>query len=97
MKGNNVTLQELIEIATPFDPSSHSKQFFLERITPDLEKQFSEQYTEEFENLITERGVYFITDFSTRRVYTKPKIKLSLCGKENLPTISINFEVRSLL
>ena len=71
MKTDNVTLKELIKIATPFDPSSHSRENFLDRITPELEQQFSEQYTEEFENLIKERGVYFITDFSTRRIYTK--------------------------
>ena len=97
MKNSNVTLKELIEIATPFDPTAHSRENFLERITPELEQQFSEQYTEEFENLIKEKGVYFITDFSTKKIYGESKIKLSLCGKDKLPTISLKCELgRSL-
>lgn len=89
MKDSNKTLKEWVKIAQPYDPSAHSRESFLERITPNLEEQFSEQYTEEFGKLIKERGVYFITDFSIRRVIREPKIKLSLCGKEELPTISL--------
>ena len=92
MKTDNVTLKELIEIATPIDKTAYTRENFLSRITPELEKDFSEKYTEQFKRLIEEKkAVYFIINFTKAKIMTSnPTIKLSTCGKEELPTISLN-------
>ena len=91
IKENSTTLRELIELATPFDESSHSKEVFLQKITPELEEEFSEKYTEEFKKMIQKKGLYFIVNISKiKTIAEKTTIKLSTCGPENVPTISLN-------
>lgn len=91
MSKDNVTLKALVQIAKPYDESSHCKETFLKNITPELEKQFAAQYSEEFEKQIEEKGVYFIVNHLKGRFGDdKPTIKLIMCGREKLPTISLN-------
>jgi len=94
MKNN--CLRSLIEIATPIDPTTHSRKTFLEIIeqNPQLEDNFRRQCTIEFMLSIKEKGIYIIVD----RVKNKqlfgdltPSIRLGYCGQEELPTITLDY------
>ena len=91
-----MNFMELVEIATPYDGSSHCKDTFIELIrdNPQLEEIFNAKYTEEFEKEVQKKGISFILNNSSakRRIRIK-KITLSIyyCGMEKKPVISIDY------
>jgi hypothetical protein len=93
MKYDNMTLKEVAKIAQPYDPASHSRDYFEEKIrkNPQLESDFQQQFTEYYRKIAEEKGLFFITNwYMDRRVNSsKTEIKLELCGPNKLPVISI--------
>jgi len=88
--GNFPTLRALIEIATPYVECSYVKEHFLQNITPELEEQFVELYTEEFEKAMEAKGLYFIVNYpKSSFVRRDPSIRLFMCGRDELPTIAL--------
>lgn len=99
MKNNNekvaTTLMELAERAIPYDEGSHNKSTFIQiiRANPELEKSFEEQYSEEFKKQVEKKGIAFITNGISIKTQKNIKIKLRLsyCGKEEMPVIGIDY------
>lgn len=92
----NTKLQELAEIAIPYDPSTHNKDEFISLVQkiPQLEDSFKSKYSEEFAESVREKGkIYFIVNHVSWRSMVKiePEIKLYYCGQDKRPTISVYF------
>lgn len=89
------TLMELAERAKPYDEGSHTKSTFIEiiRYNPELEKEFEEQYSEEFAKQVEKKGIAFITNNITmkKRMNIKPMLRLRYCGMEEMPVIIIDY------
>lgn len=70
------------------------RNFFLRKIreNPELEYNFQEQLTEEFKAQMEEKGVYFIVNIIRAGLTKKkPTLRLSICGQEEVPTISLDY------
>lgn len=88
-----MTLSEIAEIATPYDPI-YKKETFLKLLhnNQKFSDSFNEQLTTEFEEEIKKKGVKFIlNNVSWKACNIKPSIRVDYCGKEAIPTISVDY------
>ena len=60
---------------------------------PELKESFERQCTDDFKREVERKGVYFILNKVSHKMYTnfKPALTLGTCCREKLPTISIDY------
>ena len=94
-----LTLSEVAEIALPY-VEGYSRSVLLSEIAknPGLEKEYQEQLSESFIQRVNDIGnIYFITNAVSwklpkhmNKTFTS-HVRISYCGQERLPTISVGY------
>lgn len=95
MTRDNTILEAIAKEAEPYDPSVANYGDLLEIINkdPGLKTQLKEKMTDEFLKKINEVGkCYFVINNVSykHKIKSEKEVKLSYCGKEKKPLISIN-------
>ena len=95
MTRDNITLEALAKEATPYDPSVCGQGKLLELVKkyPNLGEQFQQLVTEEFLERVNEVGkCYFVINNKSykARIILPKNIRISYCGQERNPLISID-------
>ena len=89
-----LTLEEILEMAVPYDPayvSEGSLKKIIER-NPQMRDQFNEQITEEFSAEVRRRGIYYIINNDSWKWVggMKKTLRLGHVGMDEYPKISFN-------
>lgn len=84
------SLAEAIEIAEPYDETTHSKEVLTRVLkgNPSFEEKFQSQLTDKFRQSVKEKGLFFIINYEKKDRETS--IRLGYCKEEEIPTISLN-------
>ena len=90
------TLADIIRVAIPYDESTHSREFFLEKllIFPYLEREFWENVSDSWIHSVNcSNEVFFIVNndsWKHPRPHHTPHIRVGVCGPNAVPTISLD-------